>query len=163
MPQKYPKAMIYLHWLMLLLVLTAYFTGDYPPADGLMGQVHVFSGIAIMLLLLLRLGLRVYYRQQLPVHNLTLFQHVAAHVVQMLLYLCMLLTPILGYLTLMADVEDFMLFGFTLPYWSLDLSLGKTHSILANGFLALSGLHAVAALVHHVVLKDNVLKSMSPH
>ena len=30
-------------------------------------------------------------------------------------------------------------------------------------FIALAGLHAVAALFHHFYLKDNVLRSMSPH
>lgn len=81
----------------------------------------------------------------------------------MLLYLCLLLTPIAGYFTLTADADDFMLFGMNLPYFSLEISLGKAHVILANSFIALSGVHAFAALFHHVILKDNVLKSMSPH
>ncbi|MGC6404952.1 cytochrome b [Bisgaard Taxon 45] len=163
MAQKYPKPMIFLHWLTLLLVLTAYFTGDYPPADGIVGEIHVASGICLVFLLLLRIGLRMYYREQLPKHLLTRWQHIVAHSVQMLLYLAMLLTPIIGYLTLTADVDDFRLFGITLPYFSLDFSLGKAHEIFANAFIALSGLHALAALFHHLVLKDNVLKSMSPH
>lgn len=163
MSQKYPKPMIILHWLTLLLVLIAYFTGDYPPADGLMGEIHVASGLSLAMLLLLRVGLRWHYRNQLPAHKLTRWQHIAAHSVQMLLYLCLLLTPIAGYFTLTADVDDFMLFGMNLPYFSLEISLGKAHLILANSFIALSGVHALAALFHHVVLKDNVLKSMSPH
>lgn len=163
MPQKYPKPMIYLHWLTLLFVLTAYFTGDYPPGDGVVGEIHVLSGMVIVVLLLLRIVLRVQYRNVLPAHNLSRLQHIVAHSVQMLLYVCMILTPVVGYLTLTADVDDFMLFGWNLPYYSVDFSLGKAHKWLANSFIALAGIHAAAALFHHIVLKDNVLKSMSPH
>lgn len=127
------------------------------------GEIHVASGLSLAMLLLLRVGLRWHYRNQLPAHKLTRWQHIAAHSVQMLLYLCLLLTPIAGYFTLTADADDFMLFGMNLPYFSLEISLGKAHVILANSFIALSGVHALAALFHHVVLKDNVLKSMSPH
>jgi cytochrome b561 len=31
---------------------------------------------------------------------------------------------------------------------------------VANGLLILAGLHALAALVHHFLLKDNVLRRM---
>ncbi|WP_424405217.1 cytochrome b [Pasteurella sp. PK-2025] len=163
MAQKYPKPMIIIHWLTLLLVLIAYFTGDYPPADGVVGEIHVASGMSLVLLLVLRLGMRWHYRQQLPVHHLPPLLRLSAHAVQILLYLCLLFTPIVGYLTLIADVEDFMVFGMGLPYFHFSLSLGNAHEMLANGFIALSGLHATAALFHHVVLKDHVLKSMSPH
>ncbi|MFD1806595.1 cytochrome b [Pasteurella oralis] len=163
MSSKYPKPMIYLHWLTLLCVLVAYFTGDYPPADGLIGEIHVFSGLLLILLFIARIPLRIIYRDVLPQHNLSFLQHIAAHSVQMLLYLCMLLTPILGYLTLTADVDDFMLFGMALPYFSVDIVLGKAHQLFANSFIALAGLHAIAALFHHFILKDGVLKSMSLH
>lgn len=163
MSSKYPKTMIYLHWFTLLCVLVAYFTGDYPPADGVIGEIHVFSGLLLILLFMIRIPLRLLYRNVLPKHNLSPLQHIAAHSVQMLLYIFMLLTPILGYLTLTADVDDFMLLGVTLPYFSVDISLGKAHQIVANGFTVLAGLHAIAALFHHFILKDSVLKSMSPH
>ncbi|MGY4677705.1 cytochrome b [Pasteurella sp. P03HT] len=163
MASNYPKLMIYLHWTTLILVLTAYFTGDYPPADGMKGEIHVLSGIILMGLVLFRLLLRIVYRDVLPQHNLPFLLHFAASSVQVLLYLAMIFTPIAGYFTLTADVDDFMLFGWALPYFSLDFSLANAHELLAHSFLILVGLHAGAALFHHFVLKDNVLKSMSPH
>jgi cytochrome b561 len=36
------------------------------------------------------------------------------------------------------------------------------HTILGNVILWIAGLHAVAALFHHFVLRDNVLTSMLP-
>ena len=34
------------------------------------------------------------------------------------------------------------------------------HPVLADSLMWLAGIHAVAALFHHYILKDNVLKSM---
>jgi len=39
---------------------------------------------------------------------------------------------------------------------------GEVHGLLGDAILWLSGLHAVAALVHHVLLKDGVLRAMLP-
>lgn len=39
---------------------------------------------------------------------------------------------------------------------------GEVHGFLGDAILALAGLHAVAAIYHHVVRKDGVLSSMLP-
>ena len=39
---------------------------------------------------------------------------------------------------------------------------GDVHSLLGDAIIWLAGLHAVAAIFHHVKLKDNVLASMLP-
>jgi cytochrome b561 len=39
---------------------------------------------------------------------------------------------------------------------------GDVHGFLGDAILVLAGLHAVAAIYHHVLLKDGVLKSMLP-
>lgn len=44
-----------------------------------------------------------------------------------------------------------------------DIEIGDLHELFANTFIGLAGVHAVAALIHHFVFKDGVLKSMSPH
>ena len=39
---------------------------------------------------------------------------------------------------------------------------GEVHSFLGESIIWVAGLHAVAALFHHVVLKDGVMLSMLP-
>jgi cytochrome b561 len=39
---------------------------------------------------------------------------------------------------------------------------GEVHGVLGNALLWLAGLHAAAAIYHHVVLKDGVLLAMRP-
>jgi len=39
---------------------------------------------------------------------------------------------------------------------------GDVHEFLGNAIMWLAGLHAVAAIYHHLILKEGVLKSMLP-
>ncbi|WP_017394838.1 cytochrome b, partial [Acinetobacter haemolyticus] len=59
--------------------------------------------------------------------------------------------------------ESYQLFGVNLPLisnsWDVEI-IGEAHEFLGNFFMVLIGLHALAALIHHYVFKDNVLKSM---
>jgi len=41
-------------------------------------------------------------------------------------------------------------------------SVTEVHEILANALVILAGLHAVAALVHHWILRDRTLARMLP-
>lgn len=40
--------------------------------------------------------------------------------------------------------------------------IGGWHALAANGIMILAGLHAAAALFHHYVLRDGVLRRMLP-
>jgi cytochrome b561 len=40
---------------------------------------------------------------------------------------------------------------------------GDVHGFLGDALMALTGLHAAAAIYHHLILKDGVLLAMLPH
>lgn len=48
------------------------------------------------------------------------------------------------------------------PAHDLGSSLSEVHGTLGNVILWLAGLHAAAALYHHYVLRDRVLRTMLP-
>lgn len=167
MNARYPITMIAIHWLVALLVLVAYFSGGNPVRHGFQGEIHAASGVLIALLFLIRLLLRVAFRRRLPQHTLAAWQYRLAQTVQILLYGCMLLIPLSGWLALSGKTEAYSFFGLNLPLFQsaalAEFEMGDMHELLANGFMVLAGLHAVAALAHHFFWKDDVLKSMSPH
>lgn len=79
----------------------------------------------------------------------------------------MLLVPLAGWAALAEETTAFTLVGgFSLPLLNPHLSwvelLGEAHETLGNIFIWLAGLHAVAALVHHYVLRDATLERMAP-
>lgn len=104
------------------------------------------------------------YRKQLPKPPEQPLQRKLAVSVHHILYLCMLFVPILGWLALSAEVDEFSVFGVALPIYMgvISFDVGDVHELAGNAFVCLVGLHAVAGIAHHYILKDDVLKRMLP-
>ncbi|WOE32022.1 MULTISPECIES: cytochrome b [unclassified Acinetobacter] len=161
--QSYPLVIICLHWLTVCLVILAYITSAHPIQDHWMGQTHVIAGTAVLIIFCLRLLMIFYYRHQLPASDqLSALQQKAFKMMKFLLYVFLCLVPILGWLALSSVVSNFMIFNISVPLLHLaDRHFWPDiHQICANLFISLVGLHATAALIHHFVLRDQVLKSM---
>jgi cytochrome b561 len=78
----------------------------------------------------------------------------------------MIAMPLVGWLILSAEGKAIPFFGFELPALiapdpeSAEL-FEEIHELVAQVGYALIGLHAVAAIFHHHIVKDNTLKRMS--
>jgi cytochrome b561 len=93
----------------------------------------------------------------------------AAHVGLWLLLLVLPLTALLSLgseghpLTLLGGVRiDHMPLIANSPLAKL-VNWGDVHGFLGDAIMALAGLHAAAAIYHHLIIKDGVLKSMMPY
>lgn len=161
--EKYPKIMIYAHWLTLVFVLIAYFTSEGHIEDSLTGQAHVIAGGLVFIFFYIRLILLMWFKAKIPtVSYLSELQKTAFTLMKWALYAGLFAVPLLGWFTLASTHESFNLLGIELPkvLFIHNVDLGEIHPIVANIFMTLIGLHALAALVHHFILKDGVLKSM---
>jgi cytochrome b561 len=88
-----------------------------------------------------------------------------------LLWLLLLAVPVSAMLTLASEGHPLTLLGdirvdempaiAQSPLASLT-DWGEVHEFLGNAIIWLSGLHALAAIYHHCVLKDGVLLAMLP-
>ena len=164
MVSRYPKPIIFIHWLTLVLLIVAYISSGNPMYNGVQGQIHVVSGFTIFVLFFIRLGVLIFYRNELPQNEIfNKVQEILFKIVRFLLYLCLVIVPLFGWLALSSLTDHFQLFNLNIPLLSSAESfnfLGNLHQLLGNVFVTLVGLHACAALLHHFVRKDNVLKSM---
>lgn len=165
---------IAMHWLMLLLLVAVYATielrGFYPKGSDLregMKQWHFMLGLTVFVLIWLRLALRFWGptpRIQPPVG---IWQHRAAILMHVALYLFMVVMPLLGWLVLSAKGRVIPFFGLELPALigpdkGLADSLEEIHETIGTVGYYLVGLHAAAALLHHYILHDNTLLRMLP-
>lgn len=169
--QRYPSPLIAMHWIIALAVIVAYVTSGNPtkPKDAfdiLAGQTHVIAGMTVFALTLIRLTLRALFGtpQALPTPR---WQHRATAAAHIALYALMIIVPIAGWTALADKTSSFILMGsFSLPLPNADMTwvklLGETHETLGNVFIWIAGLHALAALVHHYVLRDATLVRMLP-
>jgi cytochrome b561 len=161
-----------LHWLSALLVAAIF--GAILYREGLDDgdqrkfwlDIHRSAGLVILALVLFRAGARLRLGRE-PVVKTTPLLHRLSTLGQLFLYLAMIALPLLGWAQSSARARHFKLFDVPMPSLlshnpdQADM-LGEAHEVIAWAFLALIGLHFLAALYHHFWRKDGVLRSILP-
>jgi cytochrome b561 len=128
---------------------------------------HKSLGITVLLLALARLAWKLVNRPY-PAPLEVVWQRKAAAAGHGLLYLLILLQPITGWIMASAAGSPVSLFGWVSfpPLVGKDHDLHETfeevHEIAFYVLLVAAVVHIAAALYHHFVLKDNVLRRMLP-
>lgn len=163
--------MVLVHWLTVLIVVSVFalvlsreFTEDKSVRQWLL-HGHWYAGMTAWLLLCVRIPVRL--GADAPQHGLPRLQQVLSAAGHGLLYLGLLLLPALGYALACARYGHVDFAGIPLPTLiERDRDLAETlemvHGWAGWAMLALIGLHALAALMHHHVFKDDVLRAMLP-
>ena len=162
-----------LHWLMALMVIAMLFIGvgmvsTTTEAYARLVAIHKPLGAAILVLVLIRLGVRFRHKPPPLPSDLPAWQRHAATLSHWLLYALMLLMPLIGWAMLSAGGYPVTLFdGLRLPALvpvdpALFAFLRGAHRYLALLLFATFLLHLAAALFHALIRRDNVLPSMLP-
>lgn len=161
-----------LHWLMAALLFgllaLGFYMHDLPlsPDKLKLYSWHKWAGVTAFLLVVLRLLWRsTHLPPPLPATMSRALQ-LAAHAGHMALYLLMIAVPLSGWLMSSAKGFQTVYFG-VLPIPDLlgkDKELGETlalvHKSLNLLFVALLSGHIGAALKHHFIDRDDILKRM---
>jgi len=161
-----------IHWLMALCILTMLFIGvgmvSTVAASYLtLVQIHKPLGITILVLALIRLGLRIRYGAPALPADLPVPMKLAAQLSHWIFYALMIAMPLLGWAMLSAASYPVVLFGSVrLPPIApvsptLHATLWHAHFFLAFAFFALILMHLAAALYHRLVRKDGVFEAMA--
>ena len=160
-----------LHWLMALMIIAMLFIGagmvtSVSQRHEWLIHLHKPLGIAILLLVVVRLLVRFSTRQPPLPADLPGWQVMAAKASHVLLYALMLVLPVLGWAMISASGEPVMLSN-TLQLPSIlpadaqvFAMLRKAHGYLAYLLFLTVLLHLAAALFHGWVRRDEVLDSM---
>ena len=164
-----------LHWTTLALLIVAAvsvcareFIEDQTTRRMLLA-IHEWSGLAVLALIVLRLAWRAYAKVGRLHAKMSPRTRIVAAFGHYTLYAATLALPVLGWLTANAYGQTLRLFGL-LPLPTLmarDRELGYAlqdwHVDAAWVLLALVLGHVAAALWHHYVRRDGVLRSMQPY
>jgi cytochrome b561 len=173
--KSYGSVAMALHWAVVLLVLGAALTGlfgDELPRGAAREAghfAHVSFGLAILGFVLARLYWRLSDPPPLPIRSqFGEWGDRAAQLAHYAIYALLIAIPVVGIAAQFAHGEPLPLFGLfeIASPWTADRAfahdLKEVHEALATGLMALVGLHALAALVHHYVLHDRTLVRMLP-
>ena len=160
-----------LHWLMAVMIIAMLFIGagmvtSVSQRHEWLIHLHKPLGIAILLLVVVRLLVRFSTRQPPLPADLPGWQVMAAKASHVLLYALMLALPVLGWAMISASGEPVMLSN-TLQLPSIlpadaqvFAMLRKAHGYLAYLLFLTVLVHLAAALFHGWVRRDEVLDSM---
>jgi cytochrome b561 len=169
----YTSTAIALHWIAGALILCGFALGvsleDLPlsPQTLRLYGYHKWIGITVFLLAVTRLAWRVAHPPPAP-ETMPAWQRRAAAAAHALLYLLMLVIPLSGWIYSSAAGVQVVYLGLVpLPdLVSKDKALANVlkavHGTLNYALLALVTVHAGAALKHHWVDRDDVLRRMLP-
>jgi cytochrome b561 len=163
-----------LHWLIAALVVTMFGLGWYM-SDLPLGQrkfdlyqLHKSLGLTIFALVLVRLVWRLGHAPPPLPAGLPAWERAAARAAHALFYVLLLAQPLIGFVQSNAANFPLVVWG-VLPLPALigsDEALAETlvevHELVARVLLVLILLHVAAALRHHFLLKDDVLRRMLP-
>ncbi|MEM7224816.1 MAG: cytochrome b [Pseudomonadota bacterium] len=162
------------HWLIAVLfvivVSIAWYMGDLPlgPEKIKVYNLHKSFGVTILALALLRLAWRLTHRPPPLPPSMPDWEKKAAHGVHVLLYALLFLQPTLGIVQSWYAGFPISVFGlFVLPdplasNEAMKDLLGNVHTFIGWTFVWLVVAHIAAALRHHFVLKDDILRRMLP-
>jgi cytochrome b561 len=156
-----------LHWGAVAAVLavfyTAYYNQIFTESEFLAVGLHRQIGLIILAMTAVRFLWRVQYQMPMPANPLPKLMHAVSNATQSLLYVCMLIQPLIGWLYTNAKGHQVLFLGlfplpsfmpYNLPFASVALNW---HATLAAIFAGLIVLHVAGALYHHFVRRDGLL------
>jgi cytochrome b561 len=172
--ERYTPVAMTLHWVMALGILSTFAFGlymqDLPLSPDKLRYYswHKWAGVTLFLLVLFRVFWRITHKPPAPPGHMPRWQVLAADGAHHALYLLMLAIPLSGWLMSSAKGFQTVWFGVVpLPdLLAKDKELGNllqlVHMSLNYLMIAIIAAHIGAALKHHLIDRDDVLKRMLP-
>ena len=170
--QRYTGVARLLHWLVAVLVLVMIPVGvmlmRLPPGklQDTLFDLHRSTGVLVFVLVAIRLVWRLTHPPPPLPDDLPTWQRVLSGIVHRLLYLLLLVQPIVGWWgtsAFGAPIKVFWLFQLP-PLVAKDEAAAKMilglHSVIGITLAVLIAMHVGAALYHHFIRRDGVLRRM---
>jgi cytochrome b561 len=171
--ERYGAVAQFLHWSMFAVIALQLIGGqlmdELPKKTAIRGfayDAHETLGLVLLGLVFLRIAWKI--ANPAPAETGPAWQKLAARAAHGLLYALLVAIPVVGYVLVVAKGHDAAFFAWDVPsLLGKDEPLAKlakgAHEWLSNVLIAIVAVHAGAALWHHLVARDGVLRRMLPH
>lgn len=168
--ERYGVIAIFFHWVMAILILGLLCIGIYMVRLNIsIEKLNLYSwhkeyGYLVLFLACARLLWRCL--NQVPILSLAKFEKFAARSVHWLFYFCMFGMPITGWVITSAAGMPASFFGLFVipaivaPSEEIRLLFEIIHEWLGYALIVLICMHTAAALKHHFINKDSILRRM---
>ncbi|GKW10520.1 MULTISPECIES: cytochrome b [Pectobacterium] len=170
---RYGHISILLHWIAALAIYGMFALGLWMVTLGYYDiwyhrapEIHKAVGMLLFAIIIFRVVWRFISPPPAPLESYSTLTRVSSTLAHIALYVVLFGILISGYLISTAEGHPISVFGwFSIPATISGLTdqadiAGDVHLYLAWAVVALSALHAFAALKHHFIDGDNTLKRM---
>lgn len=155
----YTRTAIVLHWVLVAVIFVqiglGWYMTDLPlgPVRSPYFALHKSLGLTAALLIAVRIGWRLTHPPPPLPSTVPAWQARLAHLNHALLYACMIVMPVAGYVSAEFYKYPTRFWGVTLPRWgweneTLNAFFSGLHRYTSYLFVALIALHVAAALMH---------------
>ncbi|MFK7902579.1 MAG: cytochrome b [Nitratireductor sp.] len=168
-PTKFGKTAVLIHWGTAVLILSMFVLGALanntidPQMKAMLLRGHVVLGMITLLLTIYRIVWWTFFdKKPKDLETISNLQKKASHLVHFLLYACIIIMSVSGIGIIALSGAGDILFGNStanLPDFHQYLPRAP-HGIVSKVFAAILFLHIGAALHHHFILKDGLMKRM---
>ena len=171
--ESYTATAKFLHWLIAIAVFAQISLGLWmigipksPPGIRVYWfNMHKSIGITIGVLVLLRLLWRFTHPAPPLPGTVPAWQRIAAKANHILLYVCMIVMPVSGYLGSSFTKFPIIYWGMRLPHWgwespALKELMSQVHFVTVITFITLIAIHIAGALKHLLINRDGVFQRM---
>lgn len=176
--ERYNKVAVLLHWTIALLIIgmiaLGLTMGDYSIKYKFLAyNLHKSFGLTVLVLSLFRLFWRFTHKPPAFPDSMKAWEKTGAHLGHLVLYFLMIAMPLSGWIMVSADAKYPTVFFslFEVPQFPLpaayDTNVTHEQFEWLHYWLAISAIvlvigHTLAALKHHFVNHDTVLRRMLP-
>ncbi|MGB8339079.1 MAG: cytochrome b [Burkholderiales bacterium] len=171
--KKYKLVAIFLHWLLAVSIIgqagLGVWMGDIPkgtPERTYFFNLHKSIGLVIAVFILWRIAVRL--KNSPPtLPPMPDWQRIAAKASHHILYACMIILPLTGYIASNFTKFGVKFFGYQIAPWGPENKaiyqvLNTAHSVTGDVIIAVIVIHVLAALKHWLFDKDTVMQRMLP-
>lgn len=160
-----------LHWLIALLLIGLVSVGwymtsiEHDPSSGWYFNMHKSFGLIAAMLIFFRVLWRLAHKPASLPASIPHWQAITSRGIHLLLYACMLIMPISGFIGASFGKYGIAFFGIPLPTWaSQNHAISKQfftiHGLVVWILVSLIVIHVVAAMKHLIINKDGVFQRM---
>ena len=170
-PKKYPKSLILIHWLTVILLAVVFYIGttleDFEFNEQNMNRyrVHAILGVSIAILTIIRIFIRRRNLDNLPpkITYYSSFHRNFVIIVHYLLYIFLIFAPLVGFVMVYQTGALSYDLGGTFPTGAeFDENLEILHKITVFSLLALVVIHVAGVILYKIKTGDNLINRMLP-
>ena len=167
--KKYPKAMIFLHWITVILLIFVFVRGksleniEFNAENMNAFRSHAVPGMLILILTLIRLFVKNKNKNKVPqeIEYYGVAHKIMVNTVNKLMYVLLILTPMIGFIMIYKTGALTYDFGGAFP---ADAHFDETFEVLHKAFvfslLGMVVLHVAGVIIYKVKKGENLIKRM---